>query len=329
MKSALSCLLLCSALPPLLALRPAEPDGADECERIGAALGLELVEFAPMEPASEARLAQVDRATGTTSTGEVRLFRARLAPPADSTSLVIACQPLEGLAPAATAILALDQERAFAGAAVVDASTQPIEAWASFAANLRFARLPRLSDARPRTELATIRQRCEGDDSDDARLTVALLDLLACMHEQASVFNIPADTNPLTLKERAEMLADRYGRVAELATPVAALLDDGAARFVELALDSRSTAAMVADAGGLMDRDARRALFGNCKACHELPLGDESLKRRFARERERLGIGDGYFQVGHDLRVSHADSEAAQRVADAMRRAALLLNPAP
>ena len=73
-------------------------------------------------------------------------------------------------------------------------------------------------------------------------------------------------------------------------------------------------------------RSSRRELTGNCKKCHELTVAEGTLQDAATASRTRLGIGDGYYQIGHDLRIRHPDRERAQRVADALRIGALLID---
>ena len=66
----------------------------------------------------------------------------------------------------------------------------------------------------------------------------------------------------------------------------------------------------------------------NCASCHNLALNefDGRLKDVSTATRQRLGIGNGFYQIGHDMRIRHPDRKRAQLVADALRRGALLLD---
>ena len=57
-----------------------------------------------------------------------------------------------------------------------------------------------------------------------------------------------------------------------------------------------------------------------------LPALDTTIKRAFTAARHERGIGDGFYQVGHDLRISHNDRDEMQLAADALRLAALSID---
>lgn len=128
------------------------------------------------------------------------------------------------------------------------------------------------------------------------------------------------------------MMSVEYGKVAELAPALRPILAEAEDEFVRLALDSSSNAAALAEAFEKRDqsagRVAQRQVMDNCKSCHQLaiPGFDGTLSDAAAQARRRLGIGDGFYQIGHDLRIRHPDRARAQRVADALRVGALLVD---
>ncbi len=234
--------------------------------------------------------------------------------------------------PPAWAVIALGADRSFVAAAVVDAGGAVIDEWRHFMRGLKFHDVPRLEGAAPRSALAARRAAAEGGAGVDARLTVALLDMLQHMNAQAAVFNLPKnpDRDP---GEESRMMAAEFAAVAELAPGMAPVLGGAAERFVAIARDASASAAALADAADARDRQAarehQRAVMRSCKACHDLPAqGGQELRELSTRHRVRLGIGDGYYQVGHDLRIRHPDRQRAQRVADALRVGALLIDAA-
>ena len=68
--------------------------------------------------------------------------------------------------------------------------------------------------------------------------------------------------------------------------------------------------------------------MGRCRACHELPspAGEDGLSAASSAKREELGIGDGFYRVGHDLRIRHPERKRMQLIADALRVGALLID---
>ena len=187
--------------------------------------------------------------------------------------------------------------------------------------------------AQPRSHLARLRAEAEANgDDDDALLTAGLLRLLEHMNQQASIFNLPRQSQTLSFAEGARMMSREYGKVAELAPALKPILSESADEFVRLALDSSAAAAALAVAADEEDATSGRAAQGrvmqNCASCHDLALTglDGPLKKATAEARSIRGVGNGFYQIGHDMRIRHPDRERAQLVADALRRGALLLD---
>jgi hypothetical protein len=130
------------------------------------------------------------------------------------------------------------------------------------------------------------------------------------------------------------MMERQYTRVAELAGPLQPLLGDQTARFTEIASDSAARCREVAAAMDAGDQETAGSVAAtitqNCRACHSLEgLAIEGLLKDASNEtRATLGIGDGHFVVGYDLRIRHPDRKRPQAVADGIRTASLVLDAA-
>jgi hypothetical protein len=128
------------------------------------------------------------------------------------------------------------------------------------------------------------------------------------------------------------MMSAEYAALAELTDALSPLLGEKATTFAELALDSSERALAAAEAVRNEDRQAGQRASGgmmdNCNRCHrmDLPEQDGKVKDVFYDARADLGIGDGFYQLGHDVRIRHPDRELAQSVCDALRAGALLLD---
>ena len=215
---------------------------------------------------------------------------------------------------------------------MVDGNGKVIGEWQHFMEDLKWYDVPRLEGARPPSQLAKLRAEAEGEDDVQAALLVGLLALLQHMNRQASVFNLPRESQTLTVGEGARMMSEEYRKVAELAPALAPILGDSSGEFVRIARDSSDAASALAKAFDARDqmsgRAAQQRVMGNCKSCHQLALSgfDGGLNETASQERKRLGIGDGFYQIGHDMRIRHPDRDRAQLVADALRRGALLVD---
>ena len=320
--------LLAAALllvPMSMFAREGDRDARDDRERFAAALEIELIEIGPADAPDADGIARVTRATGEKESALAGgdYYWGLFGKSGEEMAVHLVRKPVSNLGAAAAVIMALDENGAFAAAAVVNEKDEAIESWGNLAHNLRFAELPKLGDAKPRSELVRIRKRSATEKTEDGRLTLALLDVLVHMNEQASSFNIPDGTNPLSDEEQARMMSEQYTRVAELSEMLEPLLGDRAELFAEIGRESAAIALDIAEGKG-----NQRALFGNCRRCHDMELPGGTVKEVFEKTRRGFGIGDGFYQIGHDVRISHADREAAQRVADAMRSSALLLQAA-
>lgn len=329
----------CAALlaAALVGLAPAASAAADD----DAILSAQLAEFlaAPVRAVEKlarpvrSELSRVARAAGTSSSvlREIELRRVLLGAEGEPANVVHAAWiPLPEGEAGARALAIVDADNRFLSAKVIGADDLPVAEWEKFAANLQWRPLPRLEGALPPRHLDELRA-APGDD-EQARLKIALLDLMKHMNNQASVFNIPEETNPLSRLEQAQLMEREYRAVAELTEPLSPLLGEVAPEFRALALQSADISARVADLLGEGDEMAAgnemRKLFGGCKSCHGLesqgPTG--ALSGDSEALRNELGVGDGFYRVGHDLRVSHHDRARSQRVADAFRAGFLLLD---
>jgi hypothetical protein len=102
----------------------------------------------------------------------------------------IARVPLAGDAEHRSVLFMLEGS-AFAGAAVLDADGVAIEEWKHFLEGFQFYDVPRLANAKPRSFLAEERERLSKSKGDDARLALALMDVLQHMNAQAAPFCRP------------------------------------------------------------------------------------------------------------------------------------------
>jgi hypothetical protein len=110
------------------------------------------------------------------------------------------------------------------------------------------------------------------------------------------------------------------------------ILGSKSASFKQLAQDSAAAdgkmAASIAQGDLVSQGPQRKLILRNCSACHgmQLPEVDKRLRNAFQSQRERLGIGNGFYQVGHDVRISSNDRKALQAACDALRAGALLVD---
>ena len=258
----------------------------------------------------------------------VELFLAR----SNDAPVHLAWVPLAG-GEGEAAVIALGAAHELMGVAVVDGSLERVSGWGMFMRLFPYADVPRLDGARPRSWLEERRRRAVAAPEDgESQIVLALLDLQRCMNEQASVFNLPEEGRTRTPSEELEMIAEQYRLVAELAPRLRPLFGDVVDEVETLALDSAAGTEAMKVALGEGDQAEinrlRKRVVANCRDCHFMP--GETYEGRLAgasrAAREERGIGNGFYQVGHDLRIGHRDRAAAQRVADAMRLGALMID---
>jgi len=309
------------------------PGAVVDGEFVARGLELKPLELAKAPPLPKQSLAALKRATGY-STRDLKgsaVFVGTVNQDGVEQETRLASVPFELDGQPHHALFALNGDGVFLRAAVVNDAGQPLDEWRHTLKNFAFYELPRLDGAQPRSELGDARRQWSRRGKDpEAQLGLALLDVLKHMNDQASVFNLPPEGRALGPAESSEMASQSFTQLADLAEPLAPLLGQAADEFVRLATESSTAAANMAAAARAEDWDAmgaaQRSMMGNCRSCHDLNLPElEGLvKGTFAAARESLGIGDGFYQVGHDLRITHHDRERMQIMADAMRCAALL-----
>lgn len=334
---------LCALLPLLLlplVPRTAQDDASDAPEPPAflESLGPRLVDVTELDAPSAGARDRVAKAVGQDAslTEGARLFDARTRPARGARKPVRICRlPLPAESPAAAVLLAIDDEGRWSGGAVLDEGGAAVEEWKRFLSVVAFRPVPRLATARPRAHVEEVRKNSLIAKAAEERLPAALIEMLEAMQTQAAVMNVPTGPDGLPARELVVGMRDAYARAAELAVPLAPMLGEKAERFSELARESsEDAAAMLAaldsnDGEGDQEalRTAQRAVMQRCHSCHDLPGPDgEELKAAFPARRAELDIGDGYYIVGFDLRIAHADREAAQEIADGLRRAALLID---
>ena len=169
---------------------PCQGDGGTPASVVGA-LAEDWTDTREVELPGTQELAAVAAATAVdvARVQRCQLFRAKRG---EGSTVEIARVPIAG--ENAVAVIALADDMSFVTAAVTDPDDQVLDEWQHFMAGLRFHAVPRLAGAQPRSELAALRERAlaKRDDA-DARLTIALLDMLRHMNEQAAAFNLPRD----------------------------------------------------------------------------------------------------------------------------------------
>lgn len=325
----------------LVAASPFEEDALpgpdpDRLLSMELALGTEL-DLAAMAELSDEQRSRVIEATefDVESIEDAALFAGHGRFDGNQKRVRLALVPVPGDGEDAHILIALNEQMRYMAGAVLDIDGDPLNEWDRFVRNLEWAEQPTLEDARPRSWLERRRAGISLDSEDEEqRLTAALLDLMSHMNEQASVFNIDPRSNPVAPHEQFEMVRDQYDAVARLGGALAPLLAGQQDEFVRLAEDSADAADSMVEPveKGDMSRfeEIQKRIQKNCHSCHELT--DERfegmLKDASAEKRDALGIGDGFWQVGHDLRISHIDRERMQRVADAFRLGVLMLDAA-
>ena len=313
------------------ALVTASARSVEDEQRLESALGVELLGAGRLDELGTNELQRLAAATDVDveALAGVELWEALTE---DDRLLWIALRELPGAGQERAVVLALGEESAFGGAGVLGADEQPLDEWTHFLDSFRFYDVPRISGARPRAHLTQVRDRTREAQEEDERATFALLEVLGAMHRQAAPFNLPAASKTRAPAEEAEDMALAYEHVEELAGPLSPLLVAKTEDFARIAGDSAETARAMAAAWRAQDAPAaeklQRRLLANCRGCHQLDvpeLGGE-LKDVLPGIRRERGIGDGFYQIGHDVRIRHADRERAQRVADGLREAALALD---
>jgi len=330
-------LTLLSATGLSLALATARPQLSEErgadAATFGAALGLELSALDLMLPFVDAARKEVAKATDcdSDSLAEARTWIARQAlADGRSRELRLGRLPFEGRGDEGFVLLALDEERRFVAAAVLDQDGDAMPSWKHFLQAFGRSTTPRMNGARPRSHLARVREKARSDGNENGQLTLALFDFLGHMQAQARADELPPDPgrDPVAeCRERSRSLL----QAASVTPGLATLLGSRATEFTRLAKDAAAAAEALATACAAGDRDAtlagRERLRATCTGCHALEIPERGpVKPLFRSTRAELGIGDGYWVVGHDLPWRHADREQAQAVADRLRQLALLLD---
>ena len=183
-------------------------DAVQEGARLAAALELKLQDLRSLPLPGPAALGKVASATGAEGEDflDAELFAAgRDGEPA----LRIARVPVRGTEAGSFAVMALTEQMGFVRAAVVDGNGRVIGERQHFMEDLKWYDVPRLEGARPRSQLAKLRAEAVGEDDVQAALLVGLLALLQHMNQQASVFNLPRESQPFTVGEGARMIDSR------------------------------------------------------------------------------------------------------------------------
>ena len=298
---------------------------------LGRALGQELhdpLELAAPKPAvlakivaltgvSPALLTKAERFAATTREGD---------------SIYICRMPMPDGDVAAATLFAVDRAGTFFGAAALDEAGKAIDEWRPLFRQFKFRPLPRLALAKPKSAIEAARKIATNSDDPNAKLTLALLRLIRHMQDQAALFNIPRPRSQKPERKLILQVRDAYRGVAELKDDLEPILGRQADKFAGLAtkaaeISDKFLAALDEDDLATAAREGR-ALTRNCRSCHNMTglKVEGKLKDVSRAKREALGIGDGYFIIGYDIRVAHADRKKAQRVLDSLRQAALLLD---
>ena len=223
-------------------------------------------------------------------------------------------------------------------AAIIDEKNDPVEEWSELCSLLVTCRLTDVAAAGPRSRLEERRLRAARRATEDDRLTDALFRQQRMMtkHWRSSVI----------MRDRAwrgekfdykviDELLESFEPLPGLGVDLKPLLGEATKKYVDAANQSLGALKVAQSAAHRNEIDAlERAMSdvgATCDRCHYLRSKDEGpdlLDLAKAARRER-GIGRGYFLMGHDLQLLEGDEdlqERAQPVADALRRAVLLLS---
>lgn len=128
--------------------------------------------------------------------------------------------------------------------------------------------------------------------------------------------------------EPAQRLKSAFGDAEKMSSNFSGFLQKSQIdRFVQMTRASQkevdSTIAALKEKKWSEASNAVSRLANECSRCHA------SLRLRFTERRADLGIGNGYFVIGHELAApAGASRESAQSVATAVRRAVLILTGA-
>jgi len=326
------CACLCFGLGP----NHAPLDGG---EFVAYGLDLEPLAVACLPAPATENLSRIARATGF-NVAELRLsslFAGRVLFGEEEVEVRMGRVPFVQGKDTLFALYALREDGSFLAASVVDEGGTPVEEWRPMLNNFAFYRVPKLKGAKPRRHLQDLEQNArEHPKAPGSRDVLQLLRVLALMQEQASVFNLPQGGPDRDAAQEARMMQANYRALADMSPSLGSLLGSLEPDFERTAMASSTAAGQLLHA--IQDEDpsaiqrARGQITSNCGRCHRKrhPEDGQFLTERFAALREKLGIGGGYYQVGHDLRISHWDKDRTQQVADNMRVAALLLDaPSP
>lgn len=279
---------------------------------IGLALGPDIESLELVTIAEEA-IAKVSKAMGEAPEwlSSVRVYRAT---GPEGPLGEVAIVPATGLAEDATQLLVgVGASGRFSGAAVVDEDYIDTGDYTKFLEQLRFKDPARIKGASPPSILS---EEPDGAPADRA----GLIQLMRAMQDQAAAFNLPRAEADAAIPG----MAAAFERAAAPLELFAEILGDERELFEKNVTEAIDAAQAIEANREIRDMQAMRAahqrLMVTCKACHF------ELKDRFVARREELGIGDGFFQIGYDLRIAHSDREKAQEVADRLRAASLLID---
>lgn len=300
-------------------------------EELSALLGLSLGSAAPAPPPTQTllrRVAEVAEIKRDQIRG-ARVFQAE-ASSGSKRHYRICHLPIDDAEVGASVLAAVDQDGEFAGVAILDGSGDAIPSWKHFLEQFKFKGIPKIEGAMKSSAFEGLQKdgtKLEGAVSD---LRPAVVRLMRHMQEQAVLFNLPRRGGyPPELLAR---VSKEYAGVADLGEEFVGLLGGAKERFVEIAEDSAKVVGEMEKAVRKGDRQGlqplSRRLIRNCRACHNLTDSSYEgvLKDRFEAQRDGLGLGDGLYRVGFDLRIRHEDRDLSQRASNALRQAFLLLD---
>jgi ribosomal protein L44E len=184
--------------------------------------------------------------------------------------------------------------------------------------------------ANPASMLAEARNRVADRKDEKARHADGIFKLMSIMHPVQTAWwslNRHLDKGSKEAAADAEEIIRLFGETEKVLpdfTFLKASQIDSFKRRLKESSKELGNLAQHARAGKMVEarRSADEVLKMSCTLCH---AGNARL---FREKRLELGIGNGYFSVGHDVKVAEGPRESFEAVAGAIRKAVLILNEA-
>jgi len=326
-------LICCGLFLATLASAQADAAATKLCAAVAPAITGELKAGAAQPlPKAEVLARIAVAAPGTAALDAAKVLQIEHAWPEDeSAEGRLACVPV-GDDSGRMVVLIAAGDRTFRGGAVLGKDGTLVANMNAFANQFAGKAVPKLDGAVTRAAAAKVLAELEGGKDAAQKASAALIDVRRQMlHQSAPIGSImtllehgkaPSDADVTAARGPYQAL---QARAAEIAPAVGKGAKDYAASIdgVLKALDQ------IAGAGDEGKRKAVHALLKrDCRTCHQLESDRwQGAFEDFAQnERRRLGLGERVFLVGYDVLPAGVDAADAQKLADAMYRAALLLD---